>query len=497
MRRGGRFAFAKKAYLRGMFWSEDEIDREGLLQRFEAEYEAGTLGYYSWAALELLLTEYLEAEDLVMADRVVAHAQYLYGGESRLHLLYSYLALAKSKLIEALAHIQKAFQLMAPDPAVYEQYVDILVQLGRYEEAYWLLEAYMESFPEMVREIWRYGIVLFRNVGAWPQVKEVAWQGLPHALPYETAFWWHLVRAYERLGQIGQGIQDFWEAVWAEPFEYRLWLGLAHLYQRKLSYRQALLALDEAEKLLASGGEEEMDNWWALYYHIRARVYEAMGEWEEAFRAHLWIRHYRPQVVSALVGIIRYYHRQERWSEAEPHLRQAVRLAGHRPGVQALAAEHLWAQGDWDLAAQLYESLLSHQSHAETAVERLLVHLSERADRKAFLRILYKASRTFPDRPDLWLRWSMQAFSREQVLFAWYIADYAMRMTEKRHLTGALYFWHAGLAWRLGHRRRALHSLEQGLLRGASQAVYLRKAFPEGELPLPFQHLLRRYQQLT
>jgi len=479
-----------------MFWSEDEIDREGLLQRFEAEYETGALGYYSWAALEALLTEYLEAGDRMMAERVVAHAQYLYSDEPRLHLLYSYLALSKDKLIEALAHIQKAFQLTAPDPAVYEQYVDILVQLGRYEEAYWLLEAYAESFPERARDIWQYGIALFRNAGAWVQVKEAAWQGLPHALPHETAFWWQLVRAYERLNQIGQGVQDLWEAVWVEPVDYRLWLGLAHLYERKLFYQQALSALEEAEKLLSSE-EEGIENWWALYYHMRARVYEAMGRWEEAFQAHLWVRHYRPQVVSALLGIIRYYHRQERWSEAEPHLRQAVRLAGNRPVVQALAAEHLWAQGDWDLAAQLYESLLSYQAHAETAVERLLIHFSDRADRKALLRVLHKASRTFPDRPDLWLRWSMQAFSREQVLFAWYIADHAIHATEKRQLTGALYFWHAGLAWRLGHRRRALHSLEQGLLRGASQVAYLQKAFPEGELPLPFQHLLRRYQQLT
>jgi len=473
------------------------MDREGLLHRFEAEYEAGALGYYSWAALELLLTEYLESEDLVMAERVLTHAQYLYDGEPRLHLLYSYLALAKNKLIEALAHIQKAFQLMAPDPGVYEQYLEILVQLGRYEEAYWLLEAYVESFPEMAREIWRYAINLFRNVRAWSQVKEAAWQGWPHALPQETTFWWQLLRAYERLGQVSEGIQDLWEAVWVEPFDYRLWLGLAYLYERKLAYRQAILALDEAERLLSSEEEEERQSWWALCYHIRARVHEAMGMWEEAFRAHLWVRHYRPRVVSALVGIIRYYHRQERWSEAEPHLRQAIHLAGHRPVVQALAAEHLWAQGDWELAAQLYESLLSYQAHAETAVERLLIHLSERADKKAFLRVLHKASRTFINRPDLWLRWSIQAFSREQVLFAWYIAEHAMRITEKRHRTGALYFWHAGLAWRLGHRRRALHSLEQGLLRGASEAVYLRKAFPEGELPLPFQHLLRRYQQLT
>jgi predicted Zn-dependent protease len=194
-----------------MFWSEDEIDREGLLQRFEAEYETGALGYYSWAALEALLTEYLEAGDRMMAERVVAHAQYLYSDEPRLHLLYSYLALSKDKLIEALAHIQKAFQLTAPDPAVYEQYVDILVQLGRYEEAYWLLEAYAESFPERARDIWQYGIALFRNAGAWLQVKEAAWQGLPHALPHETAFWWQLVRAYERLNQIGQGVQDLWE----------------------------------------------------------------------------------------------------------------------------------------------------------------------------------------------------------------------------------------------------------------------------------------------
>jgi len=488
--------FAEKAYLSHMFWSEDELDREELLQRFEAESARGEFGYYSWAALEVLFMEYMEVEDLVMAERVVSHAQYLYDGEPKLHLLYSYLALAKNKLIEALAHIQKAFQNMPPDQAVYEQYIEVLGRLGRYEEVYWLLEAYEDAFPEAARDIWRYGIEVFRAGKAWSQVRAAAWRSLNIARPEETFFWWNLVRSYERLGEISEGIQDFWRAIWASPTEYRLWLGLAYLYERKLAFQQALAALAEAE-LLLSLEEEPPENWWALYYHIQARAYEGLERWEEAFRAHLWVRHYRPQVVSALVGIIRYYHRQERWSEAEPHLRKAVRIAGHRPLVQALAAEHLWAQGDWHLAAQLYESLLSHQPHAEIAMERLLLHYSEQADRKSFRRILHKGRKFFHQKPDLWLRWSLQAYARQQVLFAWYIADYAMRILEKRYLSGALCFWHAGLAWRLGHRRRALYSLEQGLLREVSQFSYFQKALPDGEIPFPLRHLLRRYQQTS
>ncbi len=91
--------------------------------------------------------------------------------------------------------------------------------------------------------------------------------------------------------------------LWVEPL-ITGFASLAHLYERKLFYQQALSALEEAEKLLSSE-EEGIENWWALYYHIRARVYEAMGRWEEAFQAHLRARHYRPQVVSALLGIIR------------------------------------------------------------------------------------------------------------------------------------------------------------------------------------------------
>ncbi len=479
-----------------MFWSEEELDREGLLQRFEAESAADALGFYSWAALEMLLIEYLEAEELSMAERVVDHARYLYAGDPRLHLLYSYLALERNNLAEAHAHIQKAFQLTVPDPAVYEQYVQVLVRLRRYEEAYGLLEAYEETFPEAAREIWRYGIELFEEGKAWSQVKRAAWRGLKKALPEETYFWRKLVRSYKQAEAISQGIHDFWEALWIEPGEYRLWLGLAYLYEQKLAYHQALAALNEAETLL-SFEEGTVGIWWVVYYHIQARVYEGLGRWEEAFRAHLWARHYRPQLVSALEGIIRYYHRQERWSEAEPHLRKAVQVAGHRPLIQALAAEHLWAQGDWDLATQLYETLLNHESHAEKAMERLLLHYAEQSNRKAFQRILHKAARRFRQRPDLWLRWSVQAHAREQILFAWYIADWAIRITDKQRLSGALYFWHAGLAWRIGDRRRALHSLEQGLLREPSQVVYLRKVLPEAHLPAAFKHLLRRYQQLT
>ncbi len=489
-------AYANKPYLSLMFWSENELDREELIQRFEAENAAGTLGYYSWAALEELFLEYIETGERAMAERVLSHAQYLYEGNPRLYYLYSHLALEKDNLIEARAYIQKAFQFMAPDRALYEQYIYILVQLRQYEEAYWLLEAYEEDFPEAAGEVWRYGIALLEVHKAWSQIRRIAWRGIEKAPSHDTYFWWKLLRSYEHAGEISQGIQDFWTATWSRPADYRFWIGLAYLYERKLAYQQALSALREAEALL-SFEEEASDSWWTLQYYVAARVYESMGLWEEAFRAYLQVRHYRPRLVSALVGIIRYYHRQERWSEAEPHLRKAIRIAGRRPVVQALAAEHLWAQGDWNLAAQLYEALLTHEPHAEKAVERLLLHYAEQEDRKAFRRVLIKAAKVFPQKPNLWLKWSLQAHARNQVLYAWYIVDHAMSRIEKRYLPAALYFWHAGLAWNLGHRARALHSLEQGLLRDATQVHYLKKALPDSEIPLPLKHLLRRYQQLT
>jgi len=477
-----------------MFWSENELDREELLQRFETENAAGKLGFYSWAALEELFLEYIEMKERAMAERVLQHAQYLYADHPRLYYLYSYLALEKGRLIEAQAYIQKAFELMVPDRTIYEQYVYILVELKQYERAYWLLEAYEEAFPEAAGEIWRYGIALLEAHKAWAQVRRAAWRGTEKVPPHDMHFWWKLLRSYERSGEITQGLHDFWAALWDRPMEYRLWIGLAYLYERKLAYQQALCALRESEALL-SLEEEAPESWWALHYYVAARVYEGLGLWEEAFRAYLQARHYRPQLVSAIAGIIRYYHRQERWSEAEPHLRKAIRMASHRPMVQALAAEHLWAQGDWSLAVQLYEALLTHEPHAERAAERLLLHYAEQADRKAFRRILVKASKVFSQKPDLWLKWSIQAHTRNQILFSWYIADHAITITEKRHLSAALYFWHAGLAWRLGHRARSLHSLEQGLLRDASQAHYLQKALPDTEIPQPLRHLLRRYQQ--
>jgi tetratricopeptide (TPR) repeat protein len=476
-----------------MFWPEEELNREELVQRFEAEAAEGGLGFYSFETLAILFEYYLEAQDLSKAQLVLSHTSRLYPQEPRIYLLYSYLSDVRKRYIEAHAYIQKAFHNMPPDRAVYEQYIGVVTRLGRYEEALWLLESYAEAFPEVAGEIWRYGVEVLWEADAWEAALRTAWRGLEVAPMTDLYFWLRLVRAYESGDALAGGLADFWQAIWEAPSDYRLWLGLAYLYERKFAYHQAQDALAEVEKLFLSE-EEVAEDWWAVYYYILARVYEGKGDKEAAFRAYLWVRHHRPQVVSALIGIIRYYHGQGRWSEAEPHLRMALRLAGERPTVQAVVAEHLWAQGEWRLAARFYEVLLRRPKYGEVAMERLLMHYAAQCARKALWRVLRKGGPLFADRPWLWLRWSEQAFHRGEVLFAWYIVDFAVETFGQRSWPGAVYFWHAGLAWRLGHRRQAAHSLEKALLRDATQSRWFLLAMGESAMPLAVQHLLKRYK---
>lgn len=474
-----------------MFWAdEDGIDIEALRQQFEQDLAEDNLQFYSLEGLEQLFEWYLEEEQSAKAQAVLAHADTLYPNEPRLFLWRSYLASYQRQWSKAHFYIEKAFEAMPPDRAVYEQYISVCTELGRHQQAAHILLAYAEDFPEIVAEVWRFGVQAFEYVGAWEPMIWAAWRGLEEAPNEWLYFLQRLIQGYKRAQRLAEGIAAFWEQLWQVPTDFVLWLGLAVLYYEKGAYALALQALEQVWELLTLAEQVE-ERWWAQYYYWRGRALQALGDWDAAYQSFLWARRYAPQARPIQAALIAYYHHKQQWALAEPYVRSLIQSEWAHPTAYRLIADQLWAQGQWRLAAQFYWRLLKHAAHAEHAMERLLWHYSEWQARSGFRRCLRVASKLFADRPMLWLRWSQQALMRGQLWYAWNLIDYAVE--QLFHRMAPLYYWHAALSWQVGDITKAYKSLENALLRAPQEYKLFFQGLGSPKIPLPLQKLFERY----
>lgn len=478
-----------------MFWQEgDEVDVEGLRARFEAQQEAGALGYYSEAEVEQLLELYLEEEQWSRARQVLEHARYLYPDSGRLPLWQSRLLYEGGRHWEAYVQAMEAFKRIQLSPEVYEYLIEVCLQVDRVDTAMQVWEAWWEEVPQPDMRGWGAGFfaeaLLQRQ--AWPEAIAVLWQGWQSAPQKALYFIVRLVKAYRRSGCIAEGIYTFQRYLWEEPLEVSLWIGIAQLYLHKHAYAQAAQALRQAEALLQATETEDPAVWGALY-RLWARWHQAHGHTLEAFRAWLQARHFQPNHPHTLRALLAYYQAQGEYDAAEPYLRKLAQNWVHIPLVRKEIADFRWQQGHIEEALLYYRTLTGKNGYASHAIIRLLIGYFWQKKAKSLYKLLRYIGRRFVGQKKVWLAWIQEAYSMQALPLALLLSEEALRL-HKEKLPAEFYYLRAAVALRLGDLQKAAHALESALLMKPEKVSLFYSAFSEEKpVPLVIRHLLARY----
>lgn len=239
-----------------MFWhDEDEVDIEGLRERYESESRMGKLGYYSQGELKELFDWYMESSDFSAARSVIEHATYLYPDWIQPRWWRSLIAYEEGRHLEAYVQGLQAFEQMPLSAEVYEHLVEVSVAIGRLDVASWIFELWWDEAQTNREKSW--GAQLLAETLLFHQNPASAipflWKAWRFAsLKRQLVITRYLALAYRQIGQLEAGLHAFYKEIWEYPSAPSLWLGLARLYLDKLAYSQTLQALREAQHLLES-----------------------------------------------------------------------------------------------------------------------------------------------------------------------------------------------------------------------------------------------------
>ncbi|MCX7651469.1 MAG: hypothetical protein N2200_01175 [Bacteroidia bacterium] len=478
-----------------MFWhDEDEVDIEGLRERYESEDRAGKLGYYAQSELKELFDWYMDCEDFQAARTVIEHATYLYPDWAQPLWWRSLLAYAEGRNLEAYVQGMQAFEQMALSAEVYEHLVEVSVAAGRSDVASWLFELWWDEASEDAEKSW----------GAQLLAEILLLHGIPEAA---ISFFWtswrlapskqkltitrNLALAYKTMGKYDAGIHAFHKELWEYPTEPSLWLGLVRLYLYKLSYAQALQALQEAEQLL----ETHTLNSPILYaelYSLKALWHEAHHQSNEAYRAWLWARHYKPTKPYIMSKLLGYYLSQNDLDGAQLYAEKLCKVGLHIPQVRKQIADYYWQRRQYDQATMHYRTLIKHPKHRINAIGRLFVGALITRDIGTLQKLLRYGAKHFAQQPSAWLHWIEAVFSAGYKVFALRLVEYALRLSDFKP-SAPIFYWHAALSVQNRAYDAALISLELALISAPTQVELFLKLTQGIALPTPFYSLLRRY----
>jgi len=478
-----------------MFWDEeDEVDVEGLRQRFERESQADALGYYSQNELQELFDWYLESNAPQSMRTVIEHASYLYPEWIQVEWWRSLLAYEEERYMEAYVHGMRAFEHLPLTKEVYEHLVEVSLTVGRTEVAQALLEQWWDEASSDNQRAW--GAMIIGEVLLLRDAPEAAlpylWRGWTVASgKRELTILRLLAQAYRRSGRYDEGVHAFHRRLWIEPTRVSLWLGLARMYLYKYAYAQANQALNEAETLL-NASEMDASLFRAELHKLRAQWYEAFQRWDEAFRQWLWVRHYQPNHPFTLSKLLEYYQRIGDREAAERYVERLYKYGIHLWRVRQQIADFHWEEGRYDQAMLYYRTLLGHPVYRAHALGRLLLGAVKVRDKRTLQRALRYGQKHFAHRPTVWLGWVEMAFRMGYHVFALSLLEYAFKQKDFRPPARAFY-WHAALSVLTRRYEAGLLSLELALIADRSQLSFFYELIQGSYLPVPYRRLIQRY----
>lgn len=479
-----------------MFWyEEDEIDVEGLRQRFEGEWQAGRLTYYSQSELKELFEWYMEESRFSAARLLIDHASYLYPDWEQVKWWRSRIAYEEERYLEAYVQGMEAFERMPLTPEVYEHLIEVSLAAGRGEAAEWLFELWWEETESGAARSWGARLLaegyLFR--GEWEKAIPYLWKGWSVASPpRQMTFIQYLVGAYRRSEKLHEGLHAFSQQLWESPLEPTLWLGLARLFLSKFAYNQAAQALHQAASLLESTEEPE-DRWMGELHILWALWHEAQGHREEAFRSWLWARHYLPRKAIILSHLVLHYQRLGDLQSARRYVESLYKYGLHSPRIRRQIADFHWEEGSYVRAIFQYRTLIKHEKHRIHALGRLMVSLIKVREFSRLRGVLRYAMRHMARTPQAWLEWVEMAFAAGEHAFALHLLERAFRL-KGLVLPAAAFYWHAALLVYQRQYDAALVSLELALLTDSTQVELFHRLTEGLSLPHPFRVLLHRYR---
>ena len=329
-------------------YSYELTENSELLLRYE-EYLIGKApGYFDVYELDKIVEFYFDNGYWEDALEVIELGEKTHPGNGQLRVMRAKYYLLMQEYDEAQSILTNIIENSDSEIAMMK--LDVLLNLGREDEAWKLTEELLADSNEYHSEIYTDLAELFNDSNAFAYALRVLKVGLKHE-PNNITLLFEVAMSYERQREIDKAISVYEKIVELNAYEVEAWKHLGRLYYNSFKYLQAIEAYDYVltinedddfalffksnSLLMLDRWQEALDGFLSFeeksddkadVWGLIAECYEELENFSKALYYYKLLYLVAPENYSFLMGISVCLLELERFEEALQYIEEAVKL---------------------------------------------------------------------------------------------------------------------------------------------------------------------------